>query len=484
MSAIASVDLGKVSATDAALDKVPASLARRLGVLPLAIEEDRLLVVLADPDDPTAVLRLEGHTGLQVEVLPAAKPEGVAEAIKRYYPITVETEAESPLGFLRRMISRAVQIHCSDIHLDPEEERGVLRMRVDGMMREVRRVSKDVHADLINAVKVAADLDISEKRLPQDGQMDAADGDLPVRMRVAIAPTLHGEKATLRLLATLATSADLEHLDKLGMSETHHRQFLSALDQSHGVVLLSGPTGSGKTTTLYAALRHLRAPGSKHLVSIENPVEVPVEGVNQLQVDEQRFTFARALRSVLRHDPDVIMIGEIRDGETADIAVKSSLTGHLVLATLHANSSVAVITRLLNLGIAPELAASTLRVVLAQRLVRQPCAHCARFEPAGPLLRSELGLGDGEIHVPVPAGCPLCGGSGYSGRLGLYEMIPVDRGLRELILRNAGEDLMADHAFQTRGYRTLLQDGAAKIAMGLTTPEEVRRVTCLGEMLA
>lgn len=483
MSAAAAIDLTRVSASEEALARVPAALARRYGVLPLAVEDDRLLCVLADPDDPSAVLRVEGHTGLQVEVLETENPAGIPAVIRRYYPDSTGEDAETPLGFLRRMISRAVQIHCSDIHLDVEENRGLVRMRVDGMMREIRSVTRAFHEDLVSAVKVAARLDISEKRLPQDGQMESRDGDLPVMMRVAIAPTIHGEKATLRLLATTATLGELEHLDKLGMSETHHQQFESALDQSHGVVLLSGPTGSGKTTTLYAALRHLRQPGTKHLVSIENPVEVPVEGINQIQVDEQRFTFARALRSVLRHDPDVIMIGEIRDSETADIAVKSALTGHLVLATLHANSSVAVITRLLNLGIAPELAASTLRVVLAQRLVRQPCVHCVRFEPASPLLRAEFGWnGDGDLNVPVPTGCALCGGSGYSGRLGLYEMIPVERGLRDLILKNAGEDRMADHAFGNLGFATLLQDGAAKIAAGLTTPEEVRRVTYLGEV--
>jgi type II secretory ATPase GspE/PulE/Tfp pilus assembly ATPase PilB-like protein len=355
-------------------------------------------------------------------------------------------------------------------------------MRVDGMMRDAGEFTPAFMTDLVSAIKVAARLDISERRAPQDGQivMDSL-GD-KIAMRVAVIPTTHGEKVTLRILATAAVAAELDQLEALGMSSQHYGMMRSALEQSHGVILLSGPTGSGKTTTLYAALRRLREPGTNHILTIENPVEIPLKGVNQIQIDGERVTFAKALRSVLRHDPDIIMVGEIRDPETADIAVKSALTGHLVLATLHANTSVSVITRLLNLGVPRELAASTLRLVVAQRLVRRTCPHCSDHMTASESECAEFGWhAAAPPSIAHPRGCAFCGHLGYAGRLGLYEMTPVDRQMRDLIFSGATEDQMADFAFKQRKLPTLAQDGAAKVAAGMTTPEEVRRVTFMGE---
>jgi type II secretory ATPase GspE/PulE/Tfp pilus assembly ATPase PilB-like protein len=475
------VDLSRIAVSEQALERLPERLARRYGILPIALEGDTLTVVLADPSDTLDMIEMESRLGLRLRSLRAMRPEAVARAIERYYSGAGSEDGVGALAVLERLVNRAIQIHCSDIHLDPEEGMGVARMRVDGMMRVVSEYSTAFMADMVSAVKVAARLDISERRAPQDGQlvMDSL-GD-SIAMRVGVIPTIHGEKVTLRILATAAVSEELERLDALGMSERHYGMMLAALDQSYGVVLLSGPTGSGKTTTLYAALRYLRAPRTRHILTIENPVEIPLEGVNQIQIDGERISFAKALRSALRHDPDIMMVGEIRDHETADIAVKSALTGHLVLATLHANTSVSVITRLLNLGVARELAAATLRVVLAQRLVRRPCPHCATQAPASEALCREFGWDPADPPaVPAVRGCSLCGQLGYAGRLGLYEMVAFDRGLRDMICADASEDAMADYAFGRRGLPTLLQDGARKVRAGLTTPDEVRRVTFPG----
>jgi type II secretory ATPase GspE/PulE/Tfp pilus assembly ATPase PilB-like protein len=482
MSARRVVDLSKVVASEAALAKVPGRLARRYGLLPVGLDGETLSVVLANPDDPMGVMELESRLGLHVKTLAASRPEAVARAIERYYAGADGDEPPTALAALERLVNRAIQFHCSDIHLDPEDGAGVARMRVDGMMRVVGEYPPAFMADLVSAVKVAARLDISERRVPQDGQIVMDSLGESIAMRVAVVPTTHGEKVTLRILATAAVSEELDRLDALGMTERHYGMMHAALEQPYGVILLSGPTGSGKTTTLYAALRYLREPGTRHILTIENPVEIPLKGVNQIQIDGERITFAKALRSALRHDPDVIMVGEIRDPETADIAVKSALTGHLVLATLHANTSVSVITRLLNLGITRELAASTLRLVVAQRLVRRPCPHCSVLEPATEAMCAEFGW-DPAAPPPVPRvrGCAFCGQLGYAGRFGLYEMVPVDRELRDLIVAGAAEDSMADFVFGRRKLATLAQDGAEKVKAGATTPEEVRRVTFLGE---
>jgi type II secretory ATPase GspE/PulE/Tfp pilus assembly ATPase PilB-like protein len=476
------IDLSKVAVSESALARVPARLARRHGMLPVALAGETLIVVQADPDNSLGAMELESRLGVRVEMLEATRPETVARAIERYYAGAAGDDSPTALAALERLVNRAIQIHCSDIHLDPEEGRGVARMRVDGMMREAGEFAPGFMSDLVSAVKVAAKMDISERRAPQDGQIVMDSLGESIAMRVAVIPTTHGEKVTLRILATATASEDLERLDGLGMGDAHLAMMRSALDQAHGVVLLSGPTGSGKTTTLYAALRHLREPGTRHILTIENPVEIPLAGVNQVQIDGERVTFAKALRSVLRHDPDVIMVGEIRDAETADVAVKSALTGHLVLATLHANTSVSVVTRLLSLGVARDLAAATLRLVVAQRLVRRPCPHCAVRDWATDAECAEFGWDAANApQIARARGCAFCGQLGYAGRLGLYEMVSMGRELREGLLAGASEDRMADLAFAGRRLPTLARDGAAKIAAGLTTVEEVRRVTFLGE---
>jgi len=481
-SAHTAIDVRRVVADRAALKLVSARNAQRWGVLPLSVDANTLHVVLADEENETALIQLESQTGLTLNVLPAVDGAAVAEAIRRYYVMEVSENSGTPLGLLEELINRAMQIRCSDIHVDPESRRGCVRMRVDGIMRIERELSLAETADIVSAIKVAASLDIAEKRIPQDGQLTLFSMGEEISMRVATVPTVCGEKVTLRILATAAIAADLAHLDDLGMSPGHHRIIHTALEHPNGVILLSGPTGSGKTTTLYAALRHLQRPGTQHILSIEDPVEIPLDGVNQVHVDAERVSFNTSLRSALRHDPDIIMIGEIRDAETADIAVKSALTGHLVLSTVHANSASAVVTRLLNLGVTTELLAASLRLIIAQRLVRRPCRHCcASVRPDEDVLREFGWEPDETLRIPEAVGCALCAGSGYAGRLGLYEMLPFNRRLRDMVRRGEQEDALARIAFGEMGLATLRGDGAAKALRGLTTLAEVRRVVLLEE---
>ena len=478
---LSKIDVTKIVASGDAISRIPAAIARRFGILPIAINEDQLKVVLSDPDNFAGVSQIESRTGLLVEVLKSKNSHDVSVAIERYYPKGIENE-DSPLGQFELIVNRALQLRSSDIHLDPEDEVGFIRMRIDGLMRVDKEMPVDELHELVSAIKVSASLDIAEHRIPQDGQVALNTNGAEISMRVATIPTVNGEKVTLRILSTASVDTSLTNLDGLGMLKTHNKLFQNALNYSDGVILLSGPTGSGKTTTLYAALRHLKKPGTKHILSIEDPVEIPLEGINQVHVDSERVSFNKALRSTLRHDPDIIMIGEIRDSETADIAVKSALTGHLVLSTLHANDSLGVITRLLNLGVSNELVTSSIRLVIAQRLVRKPCQHCVKLSsPPETLQELSKNLGFETCpNIPIAQGCELCGHTGYSGRIGLYEMIPIDKKIREQIREGQSFDKIAEEVFKTQNLPTIVKDGLEKVFAGLTTFEEVCRVTYLG----
>ena len=475
------IKIQKITVAQKTLDMVPGAVARRLQLLPLSFKDDILLVACADEDSIDAIDQLENITGLAIKAVEVDDIDAFKKAIKRYYPEGLKTKNnESASIIFDRIINRALQLRASDVHIVPMEKNGIVKMRIDGQMRIDREISSGRLTELTSVIKIAADLDIAEKRIPLDGNINLNLLGDEVALRVATIPTIHGEHITLRLL-TQDDGESLEKLDSLGLHKTHHDLLLDAIDEPNGIILLSGPTGSGKTTTLYAGLRHLRSSGNKHLVSIEDPVEKPVTGVTQIKIDSDsgRVTFNKALRSVLRHDPDVIMIGEIRDGETGDIAVKSALTGHLVLSTLHTNSAAGVLTRLINLGIAPFLVASTLRLAIAQRLVRTPCSHCVSYRKPTESECIEFGwdFEDKTLKIPQANGCDFCGGSGNSGRLGLYEMIPVDREIRKLIVKNTDEHEFAEYAFKKLGLPDLKQDGAAKILQGKTTIEEVRSVT-------
>jgi general secretion pathway protein E len=371
----------------------------------------------------------------------------------------LESADDAPvIRMINALLTQALREGASDIHIEPFEVTSVVRFRIDGALRDVVRPKKAIHASLISRIKIMAALDIAEKRLPQDGRITLRVGGKPVDVRVSTLPTGHGERAVLRLLDKEANRLDLAHL---GMAEDLLKQFDHTINQPHGIVLVTGPTGSGKTTTLYAALSRLNATAT-NILTVEDPIEYDLIGVGQTQVNARiDMSFAKALRAILRQDPDVIMIGEIRDLETAQIAVQASLTGHLVLATLHTNDSVAAVTRLLDMGIEPFLLSSSLLGVVAQRLVRKLCEHCKRQDEHG------------EWHA---VGCERCGRSGYQGRVGVYELLLTTDAISAQIHNRASEaEIRA--AAQAGGMLTMREDGERWLANGTTTAAELLRVT-------
>ncbi len=370
----------------------------------------------------------------------------------------LESADDAPvIRMINALLTQALREGASDIHIEPFEQISVVRFRIDGTLRDVVRPKKAIHASLISRIKIMAQLDIAEKRLPQDGRIALRVGGKAIDVRVSTLPTGHGERAVLRLLDKESGRLDLQHL---GMSPEVLAQFDRLIAQPHGIVLVTGPTGSGKTTTLYAALSRLNATAT-NILTVEDPIEYELNGIGQTQLNPRiDMTFAKALRAILRQDPDIIMIGEIRDLETAQIAVQASLTGHLVLATLHTNDAAAAVTRLLDMGIEPFLLSSSLLGVVAQRLVRKLCPHCKRQE--------------GKFWLD--AGCDRCGHTGYQGRVGVYELLLTTDRIRAQIHDRAAEaDIRA--TAQHDGMRTMREDGERWLADGTTTQAELLRVT-------
>ena len=370
----------------------------------------------------------------------------------------LESSDDAPvIRMINALLTQALREGASDIHIEPFEQTSVVRFRIDGTLRDIVRPRKAIHASLISRIKIMSQLDIAEKRLPQDGRITLRIGGKPVDVRVSTLPTGHGERAVLRLLDKEAGRLDLAHL---GMSAEMLPQFDRLINQPHGIVLVTGPTGSGKTTTLYAALSRLNA-ATTNIMTVEDPIEYDLAGVGQTQVNARiDMTFAKALRAILRQDPDVIMIGEIRDLETAQIAVQASLTGHLVLATLHTNDAPAAVTRLLDMGIEPFLLSSSLLGVLAQRLVRKLCPHC----------KTQHGT---EWRA---VGCDKCGFTGFHGRVGVYELLETDESIRARI-HNRASEAEVRAAAQRTGMKTMREDGERWLREGVTTEAELLRVT-------
>ncbi|PWF54820.1 type II secretion system ATPase GspE [Massilia glaciei] len=378
----------------------------------------------------------------------------------------LESSDDAPvIRMINALLTQSLREGASDIHIEPFEQTSVVRFRIDGALRDIVRPRKAIHASLISRIKIMAQLDIAEKRLPQDGRITLRVGGKPVDVRVSTLPTGHGERAVLRLLDKEAGKLDLGHL---GMAPALLPQFDTLIKQPHGIVLVTGPTGSGKTTTLYAALSRLNA-STTNILTVEDPIEYDLVGVGQTQVNARiDMSFSKALRAILRQDPDVIMIGEIRDLETAQIAVQASLTGHLVLATLHTNDAAAAVTRLLDMGIEPFLLSSSLLGVMAQRLVRKLCVHCKAPEP-----------GDGArpgSHYYRAVGCDKCGQTGYHGRVGVYELLQTTELIREQIHNRASEAEIR-RAAQATGMKTMREDGQRWLDDGTTTQAELLRVT-------
>jgi general secretion pathway protein E len=371
------------------------------------------------------------------------------------------------------ILFRALQLRASDIHVHPYEGKIQIRYRVDGILYDTLSLNRNVLPLVVSRIKVMAGMDIAERRMPQDGRSSVRVGNREIDIRVSTVPTSYGERCVLRLLDK---STGLFSLTELGMWEGDLKVFDSLLDRSHGVIFVTGPTGSGKSTTLYAALNRMNAV-EKNIITIEDPIEYQLGGISQMQVATRKgMTFVTALRHVLRQDPDVIMVGEVRDEETARMAIQSSLTGHLVFSTLHTNDSAGAISRLLDLGVEPYLVSSSLIAVLAQRLVRKICPDCRqKYEPAEHELK-ELGIGNNGGQFYLGAGCNKCFDTGYKGRTGIYELMMIDEEIREMIHQRQTAGLIKQKAIE-KGLQSLRMDGARKVVAGVTTIAEVLRVT-------
>ncbi|MBK8182862.1 MAG: type II secretion system ATPase GspE [Candidatus Competibacteraceae bacterium] len=478
--------------------------------IPLFEEEQGLAVAMANPTDHYVLSALQLATGKPI--LPRVGiPSELEVAFERLYgsgrsamgqivdaigladDLTDEEQiqhlkdlaSEAPvIRLVNLMIARAVESRASDIHIEPFENRLKVRYRVDGVLREVESPPSRLSAAVISRIKIMAKLNIAERRLPQDGRIQLRAQGKEIDLRVSTVPTLWGESVVMRILDKASVVLDFA---VLGFSPRTLKRFLDILHMPHGIIVVTGPTGSGKTTTLYTALQTLNTPERK-ILTVEDPVEYQLEGINQIQVKPQiNLTFANALRSIVRQDPDVIMIGEMRDLETAGIAVQSALTGHLVLSTLHTNDAAGSITRLLDMGVEDYLLTSTINGILAQRLVRLLCTRCRQPYQALPELCEEMRLhrfsASRDITLHKAVGCEYCGGSGYRGRAAIIEFLIVTDPLRRLVLKHADATQLQAEA-QKEGMDTMYEDGLRKAVAGLTTIEEVLRVTTQQEQEA
>jgi len=449
------------------------------GVIPILKSDGNIILATADVDDLASISNVEHSLNIIAEV-GLATPDAITDAIGQIQIIrqtetslVIQEDTEHATELLDRIINEAYMHHASDVHLEPTNDGIKIRFRVDGrLITYVSSLPPDSGRSLISRVKVLSGLDIAEQRAPQDGRMRyALKNTISQDMRVAVIPTRFGERITIRLLGT--TDENLT-LSTLGMLDSDLVNFRNAIQRPHGIILLTGPTGSGKSTTLYSALKEINA-GWRNIVTVEDPIEQVVSGVSQIQVGaSDKVTFESALRSILRHDPDVIMVGEIRDLISADISLKAALTGHLVLSSLHTNTAVGAVTRLTDFGCPPYLVGATLTGAVSQRLVRRLCQACSEETTA---TEQQLQIvGEHDINKVFSArGCPQCLGTGYSGRLGLFECFWTNDETRRLISNNAHEDEISTAGRQQ--HRTMLQDGLEKVGQQLTSLSEVIRVT-------
>ncbi len=387
----------------------------------------------------------------------------------------MDQEDDAPIvRLINALLSEAIRVGASDIHIEAFEKKLSVRLRVDGQLREIVQPRRELAPLLVSRIKVMAKLDIAEKRIPQDGRISLRLAGREVDVRVSTLPSSHGERVVMRLLDKQAGRLNMTHL---GLMPKDYERLTLLVHRPHGIILVTGPTGSGKTTTLYAALSDLND-GSKNILTAEDPIEYQLEGIGQTQVNTKvDMTFARALKAMLRQDPDVVMVGEIRDLETAEIAVQASLTGHLVLSTLHTNTAIGAVTRLKDMGIEPFLLASSLIGVIAQRLVRTLCTHCHDWREADQFEKDIFRNVSTEqnLKLPIPKGCDYCSHTGFTGRTAIYEIAPIDDQMRRLIHGNAAEYELENYVRQQSG--SIRDDGLRKVLAGKTTMEEVLRVT-------
>lgn len=489
------IDIRKAAISKEIAAAIPAALAKRWQIIPLSRHDHRLQIAMVDPTNFYALDDVRLVTGCEIEPVTAAAEEiirlineiyGVQEivtqAVTKLRPDTdaldndaVKTEDAPAVNIVNLLISEAVKQQASDIHIEPQGKSLRVRFRIDGMLREVFTFPQYTHAAIISRIKIMSEMDIAEKRLPQDGRIKVQEAGRDIDIRVSTIPTVLGEKAVLRILDKQTVVFDVA---RLGFTERNLRQYQQLYAHARGMILLTGPTGSGKTTTLYATLKAINT-SDKNIVTIENPVEYRLDGINQVQVNTKAgLTFDKGLRSILRQDPNVIMVGEIRDQDTAEIAIRAALTGHLVLSTLHTNDAPGAIARLIDMGIEPFLITSSVLGIAAQRLVRLICPVCKQsyqIEPgdaARPLLKVDPAA---PIKLFRGAGCSHCHYTGYHGRMAIHEVMVLTPELRKLITSCTASNELAAAAKQA-GLQTMWEDGLHKVFAGLTTLDEVRRV--------
>jgi general secretion pathway protein E len=485
---------------------LPVPFLRSRLILPVSAEDSTLVVAMADPLDMDGREAIAKAAGRRVEVQ-AGTEEEIREAIEKTYgegvssmerlveQVTEEGEegpgderverligaaSEAPIiRLVNLIVARGIERGASDIHLEPYEKSLLVRYRIDGILEDVESPPKRLQTAIISRIKIMARLNIAESRLPQDGRVKLRIHGQEIDFRVSTVPTLFGESVVIRILDQAAVPLNLS---RLGFPPDTLDGFRRMLAVPHGMILVTGPTGSGKTTTLYGALQEIRS-SERKIITIEDPVEYQIAGVNQIQVKPQiGLTFASGLRSIVRQDPDVILVGEIRDRETAEIAIHSALTGHLVLSTLHTNDSAGAVARLLEMGVEEYLLPSSLMGVLAQRLVRTICERCSSPRDISPVLREELLKEAGfaaDGNQRLGKGCDSCGGTGYRGRVGIFELLPMDQDIKDLVLARSDSGTIRERAI-ARGMTLLRDDGWEKTRRGITTIEEVLRVTRAG----
>jgi len=508
-----SIDLNRIVISDSILKMVPEAVARKYTVIPVELTNGQLLVATSDPTDYYALDDIRLASGMLVKPC-VAKKSDIQRAIDRFYgkseaekavsdyvkqtgtsvpvaaasqnaPLAVvqagadsDEEATPVIKFLNTIIENAVNNHASDIHIEPIDEDLRVRFRIDGVLREILRTPISMAGPVISRVKIMADLNIAERRMPQDGRISYVVGRKAIDLRVSTAPTMYGEKVVLRILDKGSVILDKV---SLGLRGQDARIFDELTAKPYGIVLVTGPTGSGKTTTLYTALNQLNTT-DKNIITLEDPVEFNFKGVNQIQVNAKAgLTFATGLRSILRQDPDIIMVGEMRDNETAEIAVRSALTGHLVLSTIHTNDAPSAITRLVDMGIEPFLISASLVGIISQRLVRKICPNCATEYSAEHKDYKLLGIDE---HTPLTLkrgkGCLYCHDSGYKGRTAIFEIMPISSGHRHLIDKCVTADELREYAV-SQGMVTLKQSATQLVLEGVTTIDELLRVTYVNE---
>ena len=513
---LAYIDLAEMTIEPKAIELVPEPLCLKFSIMPLYIMNNTITLAMANALDKQAIDEVAQATGLQVR--PAfASYTAIQNAIRKNYQkegIDVETLSEGKvfseetpsayekfqqsdesapqtekidslkeaaslapvIDMVNNIVTKAVEIGASDIHIEPERTYLGYRFRSDGILQKAEKIPFEYQAAVISRIKIMANLDIAEKRLPQDGRIQMYIKDKEVDLRVSTFPTIHGENVVIRILDR---SSGILKLKQIGFSEQEYKRFHSLIERPYGIILVTGPTGSGKTTTLYGALSEIDAT-KKNIITLEDPVEYEIENVRQSQVNVKAgLTFASGLRSIVRQDPDIIMIGEIRDKETADIAIHAALTGHLVFSTLHTNNAPSAATRLIDMGVEPFLIASSIIGILAQRLVRTLCPACKKeYKPTRDIIK-RLGLDklkSTEKSFYKETGCAKCKGQGYSGRTGIFELlIPNDR-IKELISQRASAVILSEEAVKN-GMKTLHDAGLEKAALGITSISEVLRVT-------